>query len=526
MNSCLTSYRSIVLNLGIFSFIGLSAQGILNNGANIVLNTGATVYINGTTGHYKNQNLGLIKSNTAGGTINMFGNWTNNAANIAFQNDGANVMLSGADQTIGGSNSTSFYNLTLAGSGTKSLTASSTVGGQSTFTGVLAMGDRPFDLNGNRLNISNSSTAAITYSNGYIISETNAAINSSILNWKTGTNTGSYIFPFGVSGTQIPVTFSITSGMATGTDNVSIATRATSASNNSPWAGASNVSAVSNMKNSLSGTDGSAQAVIDRWWDITPSAAVTANVTFRYRGAENTLSSPYNAGSIGAQHWNGTNWEGTVGSATAVTSGTGTVTANGLKSFSPYILSASLAPLPIELLNFDYSCDGKSILFKWCTATETNNDHFTLWYSTDAVHFEDLATVPGQGNSTTKKCYDFILENGRLGNSYFKLSQTDFDGTNKEFKMIHVDDCFHPNELITIKNVGSNQLEINIEALGDNYYELQLNNTVGQCLIKKSFQILKGNNVLTYDLSGLAKGIYYARFYSKEKSITKKILIN
>lgn len=60
----------------------MQAQGILNNGANIVLNNGATIYINATTGHYKNQNSGLIKNNTAGGTINMFDNWANNAANV------------------------------------------------------------------------------------------------------------------------------------------------------------------------------------------------------------------------------------------------------------------------------------------------------------------------------------------------------------------------------------------------------------------------------------------------------------
>lgn len=501
------------------------AQGIINNGANIVLNNGVTVYINGTTGNYKNQNSGLIKSNTVGGTINLFGSWTNNASNTAFQNDGATVLLSGADQTIGGTNSTSFYNLTLAGSGTKTLTVASTVGGQSTFTGILALGTRPLDLNWNKLSISNSSTSAITYSTGYIISESNASVNTSIIDWKTGTNASSYAFPFGVSGTQIPVTFSITSGMATSSDHVSIATRAT-ASNNNPWAGSSNVGPVSNMNSTVLGGDGSTQGVVDRWWDITPSATIQANVTFRYRGSENTLSATYSGGAVGVQHWNGSNWESTIGAATAVSSGVGAVTANGLKSFSPYIISTTLAPLPIELLNFDYACDDNGILFNWCTATETNNDYFTLWHSEDAINFKPVTTISGQGNSSEKKYYRFLLDSKELNSHYFRLSQTDFNGTRKEFKILYVADCIHKNEIVTITNSVSNQLEININALEGKRFELSINNSLGQSLQNESLQITAGNNLLHYDLTNLQSGIYYVRLYNSEKSMTEKILIH
>jgi hypothetical protein len=521
-------YKYILLHLILFSSVGVSvkAQGILNNGGNIVLNSAVTVYINGTTGHYTNQNSGLIKSNTSGGTINMFGNWINNTANSAFQNDGANVILSGADQTIGGSNSTSFYNLTLSGSGTKYLSVSPiTVGGQSTFNGVLSLGTRPLSLNSNRLNISNAATTAITYSTGYIISETNAAVNPSIINWKTGTNTGSYVFPFGVSGTQIPLTFSITSAMAVSTDNVSISTRATAGNNNSPWTGVTNVPAVSSMNSLISGVDASVQ-VIDRWWNITPSAAVTASVTFRYRGTENTLSAPYNTASIGAQHWNGTYWETPVGAATGVMSGVGAVTATGLNSFSPYVLTALAIPLPIELLNFDYSCDNKNILFNWCTATENNNDYFTLWHSADGINFIPLTTIPGQGNSTSKKCYDFLLESKDINSNYFRLSQTDFDGTTESFKVIFTEDCLQSNELITVSNSDLNQLQINMSVLNAGSYELSIVNSLGQHLKKERLQIQKGANVFNYNLTGLATGIYHVQLYNKEKSFTKKIVIH
>lgn len=204
----------------------------------------------------------------------------------------------------------------------------------------------------------------------------------------------------------------------------------------------------------------------------------------------------------------------------------GAVTANGLTSFSPYILSSTAAPLPVELLNFDYSCDNQNILFNWCTATEVNSDHFTLLHSPDGTHFQPLISIPGQGNSTSKKCYDFLLEDKKVNSHYFRLSQTDFDGSTELFKIIYVDACVPKDEIIAVNNAGSDELEIKINALQDNFYEMHITNALGQNLRTENLRITTGMNVLKYDLAGFTKGIYYVMLYSKEKCITKKILIN
>lgn len=105
------------------------AQGLINNGAYIVLTDQSTVNIAGTTGHYTNQNGGLIKNSTTGGKLNLDGNWTNNAANSVFSNDGTTVVFKGsAAQSIAGTNATGFYNLTASGGSTKTFnTVTSTV---------------------------------------------------------------------------------------------------------------------------------------------------------------------------------------------------------------------------------------------------------------------------------------------------------------------------------------------------------------------------------------------------------------
>src|SRR5258706_505051 len=163
---------------------------------------------------------------------------------------------------------------------------------------------------------------------GYIKSESNLAVNPSIVQWNLGTSNGAYVIPFGVSSTEfIPLTFQKTAGNS----NIRFSTRATSTTANTPWAGASSVAAVANMNRY--GGDSSVTSVIDRWWDITAMSgynSVTANVTFSYRAAENTLpvSPPYRTGPIAAQHWNGSSWDPPACSScnSGVTSGIGTGT--------------------------------------------------------------------------------------------------------------------------------------------------------------------------------------------------------
>lgn len=151
-------------------FLGIPnafSQGLVNNGARIVMTNTANIYIAGNSnGNYKNQSGGLITSSTAGGTITLEGNWTNNASNVAFSNDGVTVKLDGAAQAIEGSNSSTFYHLNLGGTNIKTLAVNTTVGGISTLTGVLSLGARPLDLNSRTLTISNPAGSAVTNSTG------------------------------------------------------------------------------------------------------------------------------------------------------------------------------------------------------------------------------------------------------------------------------------------------------------------------------------------------------------------------
>lgn len=88
-----------------------------------------------------------------------------------------------------------------------------------------------------------------------------------------------------------------------------------------------------------------------------------------------------------------------------------------------------LVALPVELLEFDARPEGMdAVLVSWATASERNNRHFTVERSGDGQSWEDLATLTGAGNSTSRVQYGWRDARPAPGTSYYRLRQTDMDG--------------------------------------------------------------------------------------------------
>ncbi len=95
------------------------------------------------------------------------------------------------------------------------------------------------------------------------------------------------------------------------------------------------------------------------------------------------------------------------------------------------------ATLPITLLDFESVLNGSVVSLKWTTASELNNDYFTIEESFDGINFKEVATVPGAGTTQSVSYYSFQDEIVFSTNAYmyYRLSQTDFDGTHVKLKV-------------------------------------------------------------------------------------------
>jgi len=387
---------------------------------------------------------------------------------------------------------------------------------------------------GQTITIENGAANGITRdgatTTGYIKSEEqNAGNNRAKVMWNMGTNTGAHIYPFGVTTgatNYIPFTFNKTTA---GSSNITVSTRISSGgSNNTPWAAASNVAAVTTMESVMAGlTDASVQSVIDRWWDITSSAAVTSNITFSFRGVENTTTSNP-TGEFKAQHWNGTSWDAPVGTGTGVTgAAVGTVTANGQTTFSPWILSSLLIPLPVELEKFKADCDGNTATFEWRTASETNNNYFTIEKSLDGFNYYEVGKIYSQvkGSPSSSSSLDYSFVDNNPTNAYYRLNQTDFSNTSKNLKLIHLNKCITNKQFINAFSVNDAiVIQTDVESKGEVIATVM--NSLGQIVATSTINLHEGFSEFKMENLGVTNGIYYLSISGKTiETFNKKLLL-
>lgn len=101
---------------------------------------------------------------------------------------------------------------------------------------------------------------------------------------------------------------------------------------------------------------------------------------------------------------------------------------DGLDTSFPLEYCGAL-PLPVEMTGFTVELTPQSdALLKWSTATERENDLFTVERSADGNLFEVLGSLPGAGNSQSLRTYQFLDGEPLKGVSYYRLGQVDYSG--------------------------------------------------------------------------------------------------
>ncbi len=164
---------------------------------------------------------------------------------------------------------------------------------------------------------------------------------------------------------------------------------------------------------------------------------------------------------------------------------TGLTTANLSNSFYWGSIDAVNSTLPIELLSFNTSLVIGQVKLSWATASELNNDFFTIERSTDAEKFEEVIRIKGKGTFNSKTTYSTIDESPLPGVSYYRLKQTDFDGK------------YTYSEVRLIENtyVGA-LLKLYPNPISNNKFMLELNGLTGSSEVPVAIITMQGTLVL------------------------------
>jgi hypothetical protein len=456
-----TAASNVVINSGTAFAPIINTAAIVNN---ITLGTGATLAFSGTVN-----------------SIDIRGNITENGS---FNKTNGTVIFGGnATQTIPAGN---YNGLSVTGGANKLLAGSVNV------TGTLTLTNGYLLLDTAQLSITASGSIAGGSASSFVVTNGSGRLTQS--NIGSAGRSGNILFPVGnATNAFTPATI-----------------------NNAGTADNFSVRVINGAYPAYTGETPSGTAyasdVVNKTWFISEAnvGGSVASITFQWNAADelsmaraNMLAARYN-----------TAWQ-TVGTGAAIGTGPYSFVVNGVTALGTFGLGDSSSSLPVTLVDFKGNQSGKDVLLTWSTVQEINNSHFELERSFDAVTFEKVAKVDGNGNSVTLQQYAYndlrVMANNNT--VYYRLKQVDFDGTANYSHVIVVtnknNDQF--NVISAAPNPFSDKFHIDFVVTNSQVVNIEIMDAFGKLINQTNAYPHLGNNSVELNGELLGAGVYFVR---------------
>lgn len=311
-------------------------------------------------------------------------------------------------------------------------------------------------------------------------------------------------------------------------------------------------------------TDDEGYQMIDRRWDVNPTAQpTTGNVGVRFYFTNDEYNDVKDSLLLHGPGQNGAN-KSTVDTATELnfyksTSGaafadpqtvSGIVISNGsipdtstwvhsthgtadhtaefrVSSFSGGAAAGgggggiTAAPLPVELVSFKVSpsANNTQALLQWSTATENNNRGFSVQKASHGNVWTEIGYKHGQGISNSMVNYKFIDISPTAGKNFYRLVQEDYDGTRDISVIRMLNFSGRDAGIVIYPNPTKDRIFITTQSDGI-HYDYRLTNSAGLTIISGS-----GSGQTSIDCSTVVSGVYYLSIYSENNKTVERITI-
>lgn len=165
------------------------------------------------------------------------------------------------------------------------------------------------------------------------------------------------------------------------------------------------------------------------------------------------------------------------------------------------------APLPIELVQFEVTNrDNTHVRIEWKTASETNNDYFTIERSKDGLRWDEVIRIDGAGNSKVLLTYQYFDYSPIQGSSYYRLKQTDFDGLISYSKVSNIFTRGTHNNIRLFPNPTSDEVTVILERPEWDSINVYSSNTGTD--VTSLIHVFESNGQLKLDLESIKSGSY------------------
>jgi hypothetical protein len=412
-------------------------------------------------------------------SITVGHNWINNGT---FAQGTGTVIFNGTStQQIGGSNTTTFYNLTinkLAGGVT--LNNAITVQGAGTFLGGI---------------VTSTSTNLFNFTDNATTTGANNGLAPSFVDGpvqKTGND--AFVFPVGVTGTgYVPIGISAPA-TTTSAFTAQYFRLNTSATSSITAAGLNHVTGCDYWM--LNRTSGTSSVNVTGYWNLQSPC-----------GGQSLLQYLDNIATVALVHFNGTSWNA-FGSNTITGDNIigGSVTWNGVSNFSPFALGSTslFNPLPLTLINFTaVKNNNNTVNLIWQTREEDNSDHFLVQRSANGDEYVNIGELPAAGNSASTLNYSIADDKPLQGSNYYRIVMVDKDNAMRysDVRILNFDGT---SKILVYPNPAKDNITITGVDVG---MQLALVSVDGRIINTR----LVKSNTEQISIQSLATGIYYVQ---------------
>ena len=172
--------------------------------------------------------------------------------------------------------------------------------------------------------------------------------------------------------------------------------------------------------------------------------------------------------------------------------------------------------LPIQLSNFIGKKIGDKNVLNWTTQAEQNSKGFAMERSADGINFSPISFVNSKSNggfSTATLQYQFNDVNPFGGNNYYRLKQTDRDGSFSYSKVVLLKG--NKPSILQLSSVYPNpvraMLNVVISSPSVENIKLVITDLSGRQIMQQSFKMIGGDNNIQLPVNSLSRGSYLVK---------------
>jgi hypothetical protein len=261
------------------------------------------------------------------------------------------------------------------------------------------------------------------------------------------------------------------------------------------------------------------------YWNLNRvTGSSTVDVTLSWNGYTNCNAAAYvtDINTLTVAHFNGTSWDSHGKNSTTGTASSGTITRNGVSSFSPFAIGSSTDygnPLSVKFSSVKAEKEQVGAKVSWTNMSEINIDHYEVERAAGSDQFVLAGKQTATVNSNSEASYQWIDITPVNGTVLYRVNAVATDGSfvySSTVKVVADKGTvqLYPNP------VSSDQVHIEAGQLAAGLYEMKLYNMNGKQIGQKTITHRGGAiNELIELPAVMSPGIYSMHFNGEGLSL-------